>query len=525
VTFATVFAVTTSYRLDRAGLYYDEAHQAPAAFAYLNKPSSLFSLMPVHRIPLMNMPYSGAIKSAVYGLFMLLTGRPFTVHTWRILGIAFSVAGLLGFYFLVGDRLRRSTLLLFGILLVSDSNLVLQSAHDWGPVALAFLLRMLFLGMWVRQVDRPERSRNWFLLGLIVGVSVFEKLSSLVMLAPLCICAVMTPGFSRRRAWYVCGGLAIGSSPVVFVNLYTLLSQSYLLALSYHSVPSDSILSYFIQVLQVADGSAQRAFIFDVATPTWIGALEILGLVVLCFLALRSFSRRTARARTSQMTIASCALLSYVSIVVFLRFLPAATAENHWIIATPFQYLAIALALPSLLEGWETAPLAAALAYFGISVLMIARLAALGATWNAIRGDRYSPPWDPSVTVAARYLAALPPGTAFIAADWGIATQVFALSNGRQGYVSEPFWDVRADSTVLRILSDSHYNAVAVAALRPRSGVKPKATDAIFRTMDSVSAWQEIPVDTTIAHLRSIEIHRYRRLPSGAVERVSHPQR
>lgn len=509
VVVATGFGLVAAYRLEAVGLYYDEAHQAPAAFAYLGRPSTMFSLIPVHGIPVMNMPYAGAVKSGLFGMFMLITGARFTVPSWRLFGLGFTVVGLFAFYLLVGDRLRRRTLILFGILLVSDCNLLLQSAHDWGPVTLTFMLQMIVLGLCVRQWQRPDVTRGWFFIGLLTGFAFFVKLSSIVLLAPLCICCILTPPFSRRRGVHIVAGLVIGALPLLLVNAYTLVSQSYLLALSYDSVSDLSFVSYLTQFLRLADGSGQRTFIFATETPVWIAACEIVGLVVLGGAVIR-WSART-RARTPEQAITLFALLGYTSILVLLRLLPAATAENHWILATPFAYLGIALGLPELLTARRTAPRSAGLAFVGVTVLLVGRAGALHATWRTVGGDRYSPQWDPSVTVAAQYLAGLPQGTAVVAADWGIATQVFALSNGRQGYVYEPFWNAQPDSAVLRILGDSQYSAVAVAALRPRSSAKPEATSAIIRTVQSAAGWQEMPLDPTIARLRSVEIHSYRR--------------
>src|SRR4051794_21579117 len=65
---AIVFILLTSHHLDSQGLYYDELHQATAAFTYLGKHPTMFNYE-FHGISVLNMSYSGAIKSNIYGLY------------------------------------------------------------------------------------------------------------------------------------------------------------------------------------------------------------------------------------------------------------------------------------------------------------------------------------------------------------------------------------------------------------------------------------------------------------------------
>ena len=84
---ACAFARLATINLSAQGVYYDEIHQAPAAFACLGKKAPFFAMSFVHRIPLMTMTYSGAIKPILYGLYLRFTGASFSVESWRWLGI------------------------------------------------------------------------------------------------------------------------------------------------------------------------------------------------------------------------------------------------------------------------------------------------------------------------------------------------------------------------------------------------------------------------------------------------------
>src|SRR5262245_46027825 len=89
---AVIFLWLATVRLDAQGLYYDELHQAAGAFTYLGSPPEYFALFPIHGSPLFNMPYSGAIKTAIYGLYLRLVKPEFSVMSWRLIGILFMVA-------------------------------------------------------------------------------------------------------------------------------------------------------------------------------------------------------------------------------------------------------------------------------------------------------------------------------------------------------------------------------------------------------------------------------------------------
>src|SRR5215471_13429391 len=139
------FCATTVFHLDAQGVFYDELHQAPAAFHYVGKHPVLFTCM-FFGWPTFNMTYSGAIKSAVYGLYLKYVHLHFTVYSWRLLGIVFVAAGLVAFYSIAGPFLPVTSSICFAVLLLTDITAIILTRHDWAPAALALALRLLFLG-------------------------------------------------------------------------------------------------------------------------------------------------------------------------------------------------------------------------------------------------------------------------------------------------------------------------------------------------------------------------------------------
>ena len=131
MTAACAFVGLANINLSAQGLYYDEVHQAPAAFAYLGKKAQFFAMAFLHRKPLMTMSYSGAIKPLLYGLYLRITGASFTVESWRWLGIAIVAITFPIFSVLARRRLSILGIVIFFALLITDATVVLGMRHDW----------------------------------------------------------------------------------------------------------------------------------------------------------------------------------------------------------------------------------------------------------------------------------------------------------------------------------------------------------------------------------------------------------
>jgi hypothetical protein len=208
------FLWLATVRLDAQGLYYDELHQAAGAFTYLGSPPEYFALFTVRGIPLLNMHYSGAIKTAVYGLYLRFVRPEFSVLSWRLVGIFFVGVGLVAFVLLTHSSLSLVPLVVMLGLLLTDTTVLLGVRHDWGPVALALALRLVLIGMWLRGEGAGQPSiRNSFALGGLVGFAIFEKLSSWVMILALGWILLS----SGRRRGCLCGSAAACGGQLVIL--------------------------------------------------------------------------------------------------------------------------------------------------------------------------------------------------------------------------------------------------------------------------------------------------------------------
>jgi hypothetical protein len=515
---ALLLVLMTTYRLERPGAFYDELHQAPSAFAYVGRPATLFSFVPIGGMPLMNMSYTGAMKSAMYGLYLRASGRPFSIWSWRLLGILFSATGVIAFCLLAGGRMAIGALLLFLALLLTDTNFLLQSRHDWGPVALGFLLRMMFAGLGLRQLTGTRGPWSPFLLGLITGIAIFEKLSSAVLLGPLLI-MLGADAASRtvRSALQALAGLVVGALPVIVVNFHSLVTTSSLVALaSVDTTPRRSILGYGANYLFLGNGGLERRMILEASAPRWTEPLEGVAILTLILtIGTIAWKRRNVDIAAR---LAGVALLCYLAVGVALPFLPHGTAEHHWILGTPFQYLAIALAATSIWSQSGFRTIGRGLFAGCLALLLAARATAMLSAFEAIKTDRYTRTWDPSLNTAAEFAARQPTSAIFIAANWGVATQALCFSNGRQNFVFELYPSYGGPETLNPVLAPPERQLVIAAAIRPAAPLKPgeintlrQVTSAIYRDLAASDGWEEIAVAPEIRDLRSVVIREFRR--------------
>lgn len=296
---ALLLLAVAGIRLDAQGVYYDEVHQAAGTFAYVGTPPEFFCAAAVAGVPVLTVPYQGALKTAVYGLWMRLTGAGFELVTWRWLGILLVAAGIIAFAVLAAPSLSPWQLVAFCLLVASDVTVLLGSRHDYGPFAVGLLLRLLLLGAWLtRPAGAPRSPANSFVLALLVGQLVYEKLHYVVLLLPLSLIVLGEPerrGRAHRAA--ALAGLAVGTLPLAIVNLVSLAARGELVSL--HGVRLDAapsvggLLRDVVATLSLGAGHQLRRFILGDEWPLWATLLELLPAAgLLAWAALRAWTLR-----------------------------------------------------------------------------------------------------------------------------------------------------------------------------------------------------------------------------------------
>jgi hypothetical protein len=202
---------------------------------------------------------------------MEVTGANFSVAAWRWFGVMLVVVGWIWCCAVIGVRWGPMAQLAFAALLLTDTTVLLTTRHDWGPTALALSLRCAFLAVWLRTDARGAGAA--FTLGFIVGLSVFEKLSSIVLIAPF---AVAMAGLPRAHLAKGLLGLCVGALPLAVVNLATWSSSGGFISLSnLADERATSPLRYVWNFLSLGQGDWVRHWVLDLplARPLVLGEL------------------------------------------------------------------------------------------------------------------------------------------------------------------------------------------------------------------------------------------------------------
>lgn len=506
------FALLASVRLMAQGPQYDELHQAVGAFTWIGAPPPSAFCLDFHDVCVLTTSYSAAIKTNLYGLFLRLSGRGFSVADWRWLGILLVAASLPLFAAGAWPVLRRREIAFVLLMLLTDGSLLLLTRFDWGPVALAFLLRMAMIAVWLHgEASDPPRPGNTFWLGVVAGIATFEKLSSCLLVLAL---AVMILGDRRRRTrrhrTAALLGLATGAFPLLLVNLGWLAKHGELISMrDLRGERGPGAPDLLRELLALGYGGRARDATLGISPPPWaeMGEAVLLAAILLLvfFVSLRVRGHGDPNPRRAEIALAAFAAVGFG-----LGVLPRATWAHHWILATPFQYLAIALALRTRpwrekSGGWRIA---------GVALVVIAtvwvglRLAALGSLESALREGRASQAWDPSLAELGRFAARRPPGTLFVATDWGVATQILCFANGRPGRVVEPFWDERG--LAVPEIAAAIDRARTLYLVRPRwdTGRSPAAA-RFEREIAADLSWREVPPEAETSVWRAVSLRKY----------------
>ena len=508
IALVAVIAITslTVTHLDSQGAYYDEVLQASAAFRYVGSHPKRF-MWEYRGIPLLTMTYSGAIKSAVYGAYLKFVNPHFSVVTWRLLSIAFVAAGVFCFYIIAGALWRIESAVLFGGLLLSDISVIMMTRHDWGTTSLALMLRLIFLAIWMSIALRKAADYKFALAGLIIGISIVDKLSSIVMLVPLFILWLTVPA-RRKSNWIAAAlGLVAGIFPLIIANVVTYRLGQGFISLSDttpHRPPLDlsSLMAYTHNYLSLGQGQFARILIFGDVPNAFVAksetALMCLALAIIFIAAIRFHQS------DDLMRLAVAAAATYVVLAVAILLLPRATFVHHWVIGTPFQYAAIALGLAALSRRTWSYKFLLAVALCLIAIRIPATLAVESSFISGKASIRFDPGFNRLVQLAATKSK----DAVFISTDWGSGNQIYCGSDGNDDSFAEPFWDAKPAQTVLEVASKTKKRTLYLIT----TGLAPEfsaASAIIIDTMTNSQDWQNEPVEEDFSNLGPIQVRKF----------------
>ncbi|MBU0677811.1 MAG: glycosyltransferase family 39 protein [Verrucomicrobia bacterium] len=498
------------------GLYYDEAHQVPASFSGVQESPDTFVVLKAMDIPLLNTSYIGVIKSHIYRGWMALTGRGFDPLSWRLLGILLAAAGLFLFCLVAGRRLTGEELAIFLFFVLTDATMILAVRHDWGPSALSLSFRLVFLALWLLQErsDRPARSL-YFLMGALIGIAVFEKLSSFVLIIPLIIALVMPKQIGRltRICWSGAGAI-FGFMPLVAVNVLSYVRSGNLISLSevthqsrHFGTVSKGVMRFSYGYLSDGWGGLTREWIVGMDPGLAVGAVEAL-IWVICGMVALMLWRKGVRS-------AGALFLSFFCIGLALFLIPKRTFVHHWIVGTPFQYLGLALLLPRV-RRFQTHPVAVKLLVLAVLVLAGLRIGSLVITEQALIRGGHSWRFDPEFTRLGQRMAASGEDTLFVSGTWGVGSQAICFSGGDTSRLIQPYRNQEDIDTLVELLRTTDKENLYLVWLPRASSLYPGSLEAIQKAIEDSPRWFEVRSNLEDLRLNEVRVRRFLRVPDKA---------
>src|SRR5439155_4036004 len=160
---------------------------------------------------------------------------------------------------------------------------------------------------------------------------------------------------------------------------------------------------------------------------------------------------------------------------------------HHWIVATPFQYLAAVFAVQALARAGKRRMMAFVVAP-ALALFLALRALNVVALERDLVARRASLGFHPSKTTVAQYVVDHRDDATFVAADWGFGVQIYILSNGTLA-VAEPFWSWGGQWNVERL--DAYVTPpgrpIIVLLAKGPAAVSSDATKDIVKTVDVIT--------------------------------------
>jgi len=233
-------------------------------------------------------------------------------------------------------------------------------------------------------------------------------------------------------------------------------------------------------------------------------------IILIFFVALRHESNR------KQLKTISNLFVCYFLIFLQLYFLPKNISVHHWIIGTPFQYLAITLFFSGVKEKTIILrkPNYRVVVIVLFVVFLLSRIIGLISMENSLsRGDS-SILWDISHNQFAQFADSRSNDAFFLLADWGEGNQMVCFMNGKDESILQAFWDYGTLPYLFNSIINSSRKEVYLIFPVHHVFLTPEEKLFILDEANLMLSpeWELVPVELEIGHLRSMEIIKYQRI-------------
>ncbi len=424
---ACVFVLVAGHRIDLPGLYMDEVDFVNAARGGSDD-TMIYTRL--GSVPLLIMPYLGALKAWIYApVFWLFGVSPLTI---RLPAILLAAMTLLVLFQLMRAKLGPVwAIVALWIMAVDPANLF-PSRLDWGPTVLMHFFQAALLALWFSYRDTPKLWKL-VLMCICAGLGFFDKFNFIWLIVAFILGIALCYPDSLKHLWVSCSRFARAVAGIVLLiglgaTLFLILPILHLHAASPPpmNLKWDGLLSAF-------SGAAVAYLIFD--SDSWVISFVPFWLIVTdCYLALAClfFLGQKAEARENRR---HGFFLLLISFLVFLQIVitPQAGGPHHYSMIFPLPLLAFVFLAQPLYSQLATKNLCRFAALLFVSAAVCVSVVNLQNLWgflSRLRTDsHYDPRWSPEIYSLSHYINEHGfEVKSVICVDWGLHNQLHALA-------------------------------------------------------------------------------------------------
>jgi hypothetical protein len=434
-----LYVALAAPHISTPGLEYDESLFVNAALGKTGQDLSIYARW--HGIPVMVMPYIGALKSFVYYPIFKLFGVSYL--SIRLPCILLSAVTLWLWFRLIGRITSDRWAVLFVLLLAANPGFVNETRADHGPVVLMLLAQAAALTLLLRLTQKA----GLVALGAFLGVlflGIYDKLNFLWFILALAPgTAIFAPqlwrGFRTRRIsallMIAAAGILLGVLVIHLVLPILSLNKT-----SYPPLPA-SWAGRLSRTLSVCDGAFSGQTFLGSRFPVICTASLLAASILMSLSAMvRAFTRSPWRDRQADLwalslTALSCAVFLQMSCTV------QAAGSHHAMMLLPLVIASLVVNIAALYRwacnrfgarpGFRVS--AGAFTVGAVAIGLLQLHTTVGILQLMRSEENLTPTWSTRITALTEYVdAASAQYDTVLCADWGIGMQLYAFSRSRE---------------------------------------------------------------------------------------------
>jgi 4-amino-4-deoxy-L-arabinose transferase-like glycosyltransferase len=343
VAFALLYVVLAISKISSPGVHYDELLFVNAALGE-DRVDQSFIRQEIAGIPVLLMPYIGALKSYIYyPVFKLFGVSVWTIRLPVILITFFSVILLSGF---LNKAFNKEIALIVILLLIIDPSFIYLTRLDVGPNALEFFLKCasLFVIYYYFRIKR----KTWILFAglIILGFGLFNKLNFLwfinslygvlILLKLKKIRSILKVNIRKQKSFVL-----LSVAYVLFAG-YFLFIYSYIDSQNTGFINIDKhFLVVFNNIIHLIKGTAFYNYVYGSYEPTFFQTiiLYLYALIILSGLAVQLIFKNSVSKSISGNYLA----IWLIILLHFIQILLTKKATAPWHVFTLYPFFTILL--------------------------------------------------------------------------------------------------------------------------------------------------------------------------------------